>query len=147
MTSEQVAGCGVTRRRALQGLAAAAAAVAAPVTWSTSAAANPAAVRRTQTLNGTWEFSTDGTRFDYRVDVPDFLLPFTWWIYNPSDFPEDEARIAGYGYPDTTTQGWYRRTVPIPASWKGRRVELQFDGSVTRFSDLTPDGHLPDRTY
>src|SRR5215475_11692407 len=26
-------------------------------------------------------------------------------------------------------------------------VELQFDGSVTRFSDLTHDGHLPDRTY
>jgi replicative DNA helicase len=26
-------------------------------------------------------------------------------------------------------------------------VELQFEGSVTRFSDLTPDNHLPDRTY
>jgi replicative DNA helicase len=26
-------------------------------------------------------------------------------------------------------------------------VDLQFDGSVTRFSDLSPDGHLPDRTY
>ncbi|HEY7846164.1 MAG TPA: replicative DNA helicase [Bradyrhizobium sp.] len=26
-------------------------------------------------------------------------------------------------------------------------VDLQFDGSVTRFSDLSPDGQLPDRTY
>ena len=26
-------------------------------------------------------------------------------------------------------------------------VELQFDGSVTRFGDLTQDGQLPDRTY
>jgi replicative DNA helicase len=26
-------------------------------------------------------------------------------------------------------------------------VELQFEGSVTRFSDLTPDSQLPDRTY
>jgi replicative DNA helicase len=26
-------------------------------------------------------------------------------------------------------------------------VDLQFDGSVTRFSDLSPDGQLPDRSY
>jgi replicative DNA helicase len=26
-------------------------------------------------------------------------------------------------------------------------VELHFDASVTRFGDLTQDGHLPDRTY
>jgi replicative DNA helicase len=26
-------------------------------------------------------------------------------------------------------------------------VDLQFDGSVTRFSDLSPEGQLPDRTY
>jgi replicative DNA helicase len=26
-------------------------------------------------------------------------------------------------------------------------VELQFDASVTRFGDPTPDHHLPDRSY
>jgi replicative DNA helicase len=26
-------------------------------------------------------------------------------------------------------------------------VDLQFEGSVTRFGDLTSDHHLPDRTY
>jgi replicative DNA helicase len=26
-------------------------------------------------------------------------------------------------------------------------VELQFEGQFTRFSDLTTDSHLPERTY
>jgi replicative DNA helicase len=26
-------------------------------------------------------------------------------------------------------------------------VELQFEGQFTRFSDLSNDGHLPERTY
>jgi replicative DNA helicase len=26
-------------------------------------------------------------------------------------------------------------------------VDLSFDGSVTRFSDLIQDGHLPERTF
>lgn len=131
---------GVSRRRVLQGLAVGAAMVSVPVGLNSRAYAQSVSVRTTRALAGQWNFSTDGTNFDHLVDVPNFLLPVTWWIYNPSDFPEDEARIAGYGYdPATTSQGWYRRSVPIPADWSGRRIELQFDG-IAMYSEVSVNG-------
>lgn len=132
----------VTRRTVLKGMGVAAAALALPAAAERRAQASIETSKARQTLDlaGKWDFSTDGTSFAYSVDVPDFLLPFTWWLYGPSDFPKDVARIVGYGYdPNTTSQGWYRRTIPIPAEWSGRRVELQFDG-IAMYSEVAVNG-------
>ena len=56
-------------------------------------------------LNGTWDFRFDGER-DYARKI---LVPFGWG--SPASGVRDEG--------DT---GWYRRTVTVPAAWKGKRV-------------------------
>ncbi|MBO0879951.1 MAG: hypothetical protein J2P17_06200 [Mycobacterium sp.] len=135
-------GNGVTRRRVLQGLAAVATTAGSIELGPAAAGLTPSSpgTRQTQTLAGQWAFSTNGASFDHTVDVPNFLLPFTWWNYTPADFPEDQARIARYGYdPATTTKGWYRRTVQIPAGWSDRRIELQFDG-IAMYSEISVNG-------
>ncbi len=58
-------------------------------------------------------------------------LPHDWAIDLP--FSEDRnlnghgAKPLGRAFPDTSV-GWYRRTFDIPASDRGRRISLDFDG-------------------
>jgi beta-galactosidase len=58
-------------------------------------------------------------------------LPHDWAIDLP--FSEDRnlnghgAKPLGRAFPDTSV-GWYRRTFDIPASDRGRRISLEFDG-------------------
>jgi beta-galactosidase len=70
-------------------------------------------------------------------------LPHDWAIELP--FHEDKPLIQhgskplGRNYPDTSI-GWYRRLLEIPASDRGRRLRLEFDG-VFRHAMVIFNGH------
>lgn len=139
----------VTRRDVLNGMGAAALGLALPVLTARSAQADTATstTRQTVDLAGMWEFGTDGATYPYAVAVPNFLVPNHWWIYTPDDFPEEVERIASYGYDAASvTEGWYRHLVDMPASWAGRRVELQFDG-IAMYSEIRIDGTLIESSW
>jgi beta-galactosidase len=74
-------------------------------------------------------------------------LPHDWAIDLPfSDdrgLNEHGAKPLGRAYPETSV-GWYRRTFDIPASDRGRRVSLEFDG-VFRDCIVILNGHYVGR--
>lgn len=139
---------GVTRRAVVAGLAASGALASFPAIGGAASAADAGLpTRSTLDLAGTWEFGTDGDNFPYEVAVPNFLVPVEWWLYDPDVFPEEVERVASYGYdPATVTEGWYRRTVDVPASFAGRRIELQFDG-IAMYSEITVNGALVEASW
>jgi beta-galactosidase len=78
---------------------------------------------------GDFKFSTE--KFD-DSKWRDLNLPHDWAVELP--FVRDEA-LQGHGYkplgrryPETSV-GWYRRSFDIPASDRGRRITLGFDGA------------------
>ncbi len=79
--------------------------------------------------SGDFKFTTE--KFDDSTWRP-LNLPHDWAVELP--FVKDEE-LQGHGYkplgrryPDTSV-GWYRRTLEIPESDRGRRIALQFDGA------------------
>src|SRR5512137_563937 len=50
-------------------------------------------------------------------------VPHDWAVEEP--FSQEHS--SGTGYLPAGT-GWYRRAIRLPASWKGRRVSVTFDG-------------------
>ncbi|MBR0458516.1 MAG: hypothetical protein IJJ26_04720 [Victivallales bacterium] len=72
-------------------------------------------------LNGEWQFEIDSgdsglKRGLLEHDLSDkILVPFC-----------PESRLSGIGNVDFMDAVWYRRTVDIPADWRGRRVLLHF---------------------
>jgi beta-galactosidase len=79
--------------------------------------------------SGEFKFATD--KFD-DSKWRDLNLPHDWAVELP--FVRDEA-LQGHGYkplgrryPETSV-GWYRRSFDIPASDRGRRLVLEFDGA------------------
>ena len=76
-----------------------------------------------RTLNGPWEFEFDDQNRGlierwFRRDQP-----FTRRIVVPFAF---QSRMSGIGDPTFHDIVWYRRTVDVPAAWKGQRVLLHF---------------------
>ncbi|MBR0459813.1 MAG: hypothetical protein IJJ26_11305 [Victivallales bacterium] len=64
------------------------------------------------------------------------------WLSNSTAFrhPKDK------GANDTCSFGWYRRTVDIPAEWKGKRLSVRFDRiatSATLYCDGKMAGSVP----
>lgn len=84
------------------------------------------------------DFSKTG---DFKIATPDFNdsgwraldLPHDWAVELP--FVDDDKQIShgckplGRRYPATSV-GWYRRTLAIPASDRGRRIWIEFDGAM-----------------
>ena len=80
------------------------------------------------------EFSDAGWR---KVD-----LPHDWAVELPVDERGNTnhgSKAIGHPFPENSV-GWYRKTLTIPASDKGRRISLEFDG-VYRNSVVWINGH------
>lgn len=99
-----------------------------------------AAERPRLDLNGTWEFRTDpqeqgetrgwhsaGVAFPRTIQVPG-----AWQAQGVGE-PTEMLRH------DYAGAAWYRRTVTIPAEWKGRRVVLRI-GGAHRYTALFVNG-------
>ena len=86
-------------------------------------------------LNGTWQFvfdpddngASEGWFANPDVFGDNILVPFPWG--SPLSGVEDEADI-----------GWYRRTIRVPASWRGERIFVVFGASDWRTTAWL-DGH------
>jgi beta-galactosidase len=70
--------------------------------------------------NSGWFFSSDGAG-SWRAVV----LPHDWSIESPVS--KDAPSLGGGGFFQTGT-GWYRRDFDAPASWRDRRVVVEFEG-------------------
>ena len=76
-------------------------------------------------LNGLWDFALDlsdsgeernfpqGAGFDRKI-----LVPFA-----------PESPFSGLGFQDFMTAVWYKKSLSLPESWKGRRVLLNFEAA------------------
>lgn len=76
-------------------------------------------------LNGEWDFALDlsdsgeerglpqGEGFDRKIIVP----------FAP------ESPLSGIGFKDFIAAAWYKRTLTVPESWKGRRIVLNFEAA------------------
>jgi beta-galactosidase len=114
----------------------------------TTAAANPARVRRSSFDDG-WSFS--------KGDIPDAQLPHsTGGVWSPVLLPHDWSIAGPFGQSEPsggsgaylpTGIGWYRKSFQLPSRDVGRRILLQFDG-VYQCSDVWINGqHLGTRPY
>ena len=85
------------------------------LSWSTV----PATAETRLCLNGIWQFQP---QHEYQMPASfgaEIIVPGFW------NHPE------AFGYPEgwrTLPAGWFRRTVEIPADWRGQRIALRFDG-------------------
>src|SRR5579871_1366607 len=77
---------------------------------------------RWQSLNGPWEFEFDDANAGLDANWAGGH-PFSRNITVPYCF---ESKLSGIGDPAFHPWIWYRRSVTIPADWKGRRVLLHF---------------------
>jgi beta-galactosidase len=69
-------------------------------------------------------------------------LPHDWAVELPFDARGNTnhgSKAIGHNFPENSV-GWYRKTIDIPASDKGRRISLEFDG-VYRDSVVWVNGH------
>src|SRR4051812_20758788 len=76
-----------------------------------------------QSLNGKWEFEFDDQNSGLGEDWPSATHKFTRSINVPFCF---ESKLSGIADPSFHPWVWYRRTIQIPADWKGKRVLLHF---------------------
>jgi beta-galactosidase len=93
---------------------------------------------------GQGDFSKTG---DFKIATSDFddagwrglNLPHDWAVELPpvhDDSGDDDTRLTSHGYKPlgrrypATSVGWYRRTFEIPASDRGRRIWVEFDGAM-----------------
>ncbi len=82
-----------------------------------------------------WKFSlsaADGAQAPDFDDTAwtDVQLPHDWSMTLPYLSP-DEGGSGSMGFMQGGT-GWYRKSFNVPASWRGRRVSLEFDGVYHR---------------
>ena len=89
-------------------------------------------------LNGAWEFEFDDANAGLDADWASGSRKFSRNITVPYCF---ESRLSGIG--DTAFHPWIwcRRSVTLPADWKGRRVLLHF-GAVNYWSMVWVNGKL-----
>jgi len=74
-----------------------------------------------QTLNGPWQFRFDAKNQGLKAGWSDGKTEFDRQIVVPYAW---ESQLSGIHEPSGQYIGWYRRTVDIPAAWKGQRVWL-----------------------
>lgn len=75
--------------------------------------------RLSSTINSNWLFKKGDTTRSTNVTWQPISLPHTW---NTQDVLDDEP---GYYRGD----GWYKKTLYIPAGWKNKEVYLYFEGA------------------
>jgi beta-galactosidase/beta-glucuronidase len=92
-------------------------------------------------LNGVWEFDFDDANAGLDAGWAAGSRPFSRHITVPFCF---ESRLSGIGDPSFHPWMWYRRTVSLPAEWKGQRVLLHF-GAVNYRAMVWLNGRLAGR--
>lgn len=90
--------------------------------------------RRQLSLNAGWRYHSDGVNLAEKPAFPDerwerVTVPHTWNARDPFD---DEP-----GY--RRGIGWYRRTLDVDPSWRGKRLFLHFEG-VNQKADVYVNG-------
>jgi beta-galactosidase/beta-glucuronidase len=91
-----------------------------------------------QNLNGPWEFEFDDANAGLDADWASGAKKFSRTITVPFCF---ESRKSGIGDTSFHPYVWYRRSVTIPAAWKGKRVLLHF-GAVDYHAMVWVNGKL-----
>ncbi len=89
-------------------------------------------------LNGPWEFEFDDADAGLDANWSAPAHKFTRNITVPYCF---ESRLSGIADTSFHPWMWYRRSVTLPADWKGRRVLLHF-GAVNYWSMVWINGQL-----
>lgn len=89
-------------------------------------------------LNGVWQFEFDDANAGLDADWAAGDHKFNRNITVPYCF---ESRLSGIGDTSFHPWTWYRRSVVVPAEWKGRRVLLHF-GAVNYWSMVWVNGKL-----
>ena len=92
-------------------------------------------------LNGSWEFAFDDANAGLDAGWAESNRRFDRNIIVPYCF---ESRLSGIGDPSFHPWMWYRRSVTIPADWKGQRVLLHF-GAVNYWAMVWVNGKLAGR--
>ena len=90
------------------------------------------------TLNGLWDFEFDDANAGLKEDWASGKKKFSRAITVPYCF---ESPNSGIGDPSFHPWVWYRRTVTLPDTWKGRRVLLHF-GAVDYRAMVWVNGRL-----
>jgi beta-galactosidase len=109
----------------------------------TGAFAQAQTVRKTESFNAGWKFML-GDEPQAKNEVfndtkwRSLNLPHDWSIEGPFDEKNTAGQNEG-GLPAGI--GWYRKTFTIPATAKGKRLFVDFDG-VYRNSEVWLNGHL-----
>lgn len=91
-----------------------------------------------QTLNGEWEFDFDDSNAGLRDNWAVTKKSWGRKINVPYAF---ETKLSGIGDTSFHPWVWYRRSVPLPANWAGRRVLLHF-GAVDYRAMVWVNGRL-----
>lgn len=111
-------------------------------------------------LNGNWLFMPDNTgtlketadpKYDdtswHVLPVPAFWNPIGWWCWGNGNrmisrafLYEELTRCEQYTFDwAKTASGWYRKHLEVPASYKGKRVTMEF-GGVSTICDVYVNG-------
>ncbi|MDQ3130872.1 MAG: hypothetical protein M3Q99_08940, partial [Acidobacteriota bacterium] len=74
--------------------------------------------------------TSEPTKDDFIVGVPQFLNPIRWWLDDSEDFKKSEAaRMKKLGFDtDKAEEGWYKLTINADKIPAGKRVFIEFDG-------------------
>lgn len=109
----------------------------------------PTRGRTVVSLDGIWLFLPDqerrpgeqpwspdsSDRHWHTIPVPAFWQPVRWWIFGGGSGVSDnwrqaeEARCDAFTFAWRTTEaGWYRHWFRLPASYRGKRILLRFQG-------------------
>ncbi|MEM8993276.1 MAG: glycoside hydrolase family 2 TIM barrel-domain containing protein, partial [Acidobacteriota bacterium] len=76
----------------------------------------------------------DAVRWDFRLESRDGRRAGVWTtIPVPSQWQQEGFGTYEYGHDDwkSADTGHYRQDFTVPAPWRGRRIELVFDGAMT----------------
>jgi beta-galactosidase/beta-glucuronidase len=88
-------------------------------------------------LNGTWEFTFDGT-YCFENEARFLNGSFERQIIVPYPY---QSKLSGIGITDIQPCVWYRRYFSLPESWRSQRILLHF-GAVDYLAKVWINGHL-----
>lgn len=91
-------------------------------------------------LNGEWTYEFDPVQTGFHRE----LFESSGFTNNITVPFAPESKLSGVGHTDFIPAIWYHRTIEIPQSWAGRRIELNF-GAVYYESEVYIDGKFVGR--
>ncbi|MDC0584447.1 DUF4982 domain-containing protein [Bacteroidales bacterium] len=100
-------------------------------------------------FNESWKFKLDDQQGADLVNYADgdwrvLDLPHDWSIEGEYDENNPMGPTCGYL---PAGIGWYRKTIEVPTSWKGKHIEISFDGVFMNSTVWANGRRLGDRPY